>query len=180
MRRPLHIEYRRPPDHSVTYVQELIYDGPEVKVSFQEAAPISRPLTVEGRTILQPGAPVVWFTFPGRWHDIGRFHLVDGTFTGFYANILTPVRLHSPATPIHDPAHWRTTDLFLDVWIGADGTLALLDEDEWEAARRSGDLTDAEASRARTEADALLAAARRDLWPPPIVYEWTLERARDC
>ena len=35
---------------------------------------------------------MVWTTYRGDvWHDVGRFHLADGTFTGYYANILTPV-----------------------------------------------------------------------------------------
>ena len=57
------------------------------------AAGVTRPTVVNGRAVLEPGAPVVWFTFPGRHHDIGRFHTADGTFTGCYANILTPVQL---------------------------------------------------------------------------------------
>jgi predicted RNA-binding protein associated with RNAse of E/G family len=49
-------------------------------------------------------------------------------FTGYYANILTPVRFHSPLD-------WETTDLFLDVWLDADGSATLLDEDELDAGR---------------------------------------------
>ena len=63
------------------------------------AAGISSPMVVAGRTILEPGAPVVWFTFPGRAHDIGRFHAAGGTFTGYYANVLTPVELDAAPPP---------------------------------------------------------------------------------
>ncbi len=178
MRRPLHIEYHRPPDRTVTYVQHLIHDANEVKVSFLESTPLAKPLTVAGKTILEPGAPAVWFTFPNCWHDIGRFHLGDGTFTGLYANILTPVELHSPVESVEDPVHWRTTDLFLDVWMECDREPVLLDEDEWARAHKRGFLTDETATRARAEADALLAAAREGRWPPPVVHEWTLEKAR--
>ena len=178
MRRPLHIEYHRPPDHTFIYVQHLIHDAPDVKISLMESTPITEPMTVAGRTILEPGAPVVWFTFPDRWHDIGRFHLGDGAFTGVYANILTPVDLHSPTEPVGSPALWRTTDLFLDVWMDTDEHAVLLDEEEWARARELGYLSDSVADRARAEADTLLAAARGGGWPPPVVQEWTLQRAR--
>lgn len=178
MRRPLHIEYHRPPDRTVTYAQHLIHDAPEVKISFIESTPLAEPLTVAGRTILEPGAPAVWFTFPDRWHDIGRFHLRDGAFTGLYANILTPVELHSSLESAVEPARWRTTDLFLDVWMETDRRPVLLDEDEWARAHERGFLSDATAARARAEADTLMAAAREGRWPPPVVHEWTLEKAR--
>lgn len=175
MSRPVHIHYHRPPDHTRVYVQDLVLDAPEVKVSFQRDTPVDGPLVVEGRTVLEPGSPVVWFTFPDLWHDVGRFHTVDGTFTGLYANILTPAELHR-----HDDvvARWHTTDLFLDVWVGADGAIRVLDEEEWAEARSRGLLDEKRAARARREADELVEAARTGAWPPPVVTEWTLERAR--
>lgn len=178
MRRPLHIEYHRPPDHTSTYVQHLIVDDHDVKISLQESTPIEAPLRVGSDTILEPGAPVVWFTFPNLWHDIGRFHRANGEFTGLYANILTPVELHAPESSIDGPVQWKTTDLFLDVWVGDGQPPVLLDEDEWSRARRLGHLTESVAARARAEAEALVANARRGRWPPPVVQEWTLERAR--
>src|SRR5690625_7056866 len=65
--------------------------------------------------ILEAGAPAIWFTFPGLWHDIGRFYLLDDTFTGYYTNIMTPVEFH-------DPLRWSTTDLFLDHWLDRKST----------------------------------------------------------
>ena len=64
---------------------------------------------VDGTVILAPGAPVIWFTMPGAWHDIGVFHLENGAPTGIYANVLTPVRFDGPTS-------WSTTDLYLDVF----------------------------------------------------------------
>jgi predicted RNA-binding protein associated with RNAse of E/G family len=120
--------------------------------------------------VLEPGAPVVWTTYAGEWHDVGRFHLADGTFTGTYANVLTPVEMHGGV--------WTTTDLCLDVWLGADGRVEILDRDEFDAARAAGWMDDATAARALAEAERLAGAARRGEWPPAHVREWTLERAR--
>jgi len=129
------------------------------------------PLRVGGSVVLEDGSPVLWFTFPGRWHDIGLFHTADGVFTGTYANILTPVRFLGADT-------WETTDLFLDVWMDVEGRPALLDDDEFETALREGSLDAATARRARAEAERILRAIGDGAWPPPPVPGWSLERAR--
>src|SRR5690606_7960062 len=114
--------------------------------------------------------PVVWFTFPDAWFDIGRFHRADGRFTGYYANILTPVAI--------TPGRWETTDLFLDVWLGRDGRVAILDEPEFADAVTAGWIDEATAARARSMAGALARGARAGTWPPPVVDGWPLDRAR--
>ncbi len=163
------IHYLRPPDRDTVYVQRLVHHAPDVVVTYVERTPLARPLVVGGDIVLEPGAPAVWFTFPGAWHDIGRFHRLDGTFTGFYANVITPVEFISDDS-------WRTTDLFLDVWKGRHGAPELLDEDELDEAVRNGWISGAQAAAARAEAARLLEAAASPTWPPPPVREWTLER----
>jgi len=181
--RTVHIHYLRPPDRLQVYVQELVVDHPEVKVSYQPDTPVERPLRVGGATILEPGSPVVWFTFPGRWHDIGRFHTADGTFTGLYANILTPPVLESagqgPASA--EPGavvRWDTTDLFLDVWLGPGGDLEVLDREQLDEALAHGWVDEGTARRARDEVERIRAAHDQGRWPPPVVDAWTLERVR--
>lgn len=167
------IHYRRPPDRLSVFRQRLVHEGDGCVVTLMEATPLAAPSRAGDRIILEPGAPVVWFTFPGAWHDIGRFHTADGRFTGYYANLLTPVRFLAPHV-------WETTDLFLDVWLDADGTALLLDEDELDAALATGWLDAGTAAAARAEADRLLAAARSGTWPPTVARDWTLERARSA
>lgn len=173
MIRPLEIAYHRPPDHHQIYRQELIFESPAVQVSFQPAMPIDRPMVIGGDVALEPGSPVVWFTFPGAWHDIGRFHDAEGRFTGLYANVLTPVELHRTSS---GPARWATTDLFLDLWHGVGRDPVILDEEEWAAAREAGHIDGDTAARARREADALRTGAASGAWPPAVVAEWTLVR----
>ncbi|MDP9348291.1 MAG: hypothetical protein M3P24_04000, partial [Gemmatimonadota bacterium] len=83
------IHYRRLPDREQVFEQALVEDAGEYVVTLLESAALRSPVTAGGRVVLEPGAPVVWFTYPGAWHDVGRFHLADGTFTGCYANVLT-------------------------------------------------------------------------------------------
>lgn len=165
------IHYRRLPDREQVFRQIVVDDAGDYVVTLLESAALPRAVTAGGRTVLEPGAPVVWATYPGRWHDVGRFHLAGGTFTGFYANVLTPVEM--------DGARWETTDLCIDLWVGADGTIVVLDEDELREAERRGWATPETASRARDEAAALLRRARSGEWPPREIREWTLERARE-
>jgi predicted RNA-binding protein associated with RNAse of E/G family len=164
------IHYRRLPDRVQVFRQAILEERPEVTVTFLESAALKRDVTAEKEVILEPGSPVVWFTYPGRWYDIGRFHLADGTFTGFYANIITPPRM--------DGARWETTDLCLDVWLGADGAVQILDEAEFQLAADSGWIDTATQATAREHAETLAHAARQGAWPPKHVLDWTLERAR--
>lgn len=168
----IRIRYRRLPDREQLFEQHLVARERDVVVTLLERAAVARPTIVEGMVILEPGSPIVWFTMPGARHDIGRFHRADGTFTGMYANVLTPVEGL-------DGADWTTTDLFLDVWLPADGGPArLLDEDELAEATRRGWLEGGLAAEAVAEAERLLNDARAGAWPPSWAHTWTLERAR--
>lgn len=166
----MRIHYLRPPDRLEIFEQPLVHDGPDGKVTLKPAVELAAPMRVDGRVVSENGSAIVWFTFPGLWHDIGRFHRADGTFTGLYANVLTPVEMRRDGD-------WHTTDLFLDVWLDDRGA-RVLDEDELEDALARGWLDRDTAERARREAEAIVRAARTGSWPPALVSEWTLERAR--
>ncbi len=168
---PVTIHYHRPPDREDVFVQRLVERTGSTIITFMERTPLARTLRVRRRIALENGSPVVWFTFPGCWHDIGLFHRADGRYTGTYANILTPVRLLDATT-------WSTTDLFLDVWVDLSGEASILDEDEFRHAIQRGWLEPGLAARARAEAELLLRAARAGEWPPPVVRDWTLDRVR--
>lgn len=138
------------------------------------AAEVAEPMRVAGQTVLEPGAPVVWFTFPGARHDIGRFHTADDRFTGYYANILTPVELDAGS----EPDVWRTTDLFLDVFLEPSGAVHVLDRDELREAVNRGWIDETGAGAAELEAARLIELARHGSWPPALVDAWPLARAR--
>jgi predicted RNA-binding protein associated with RNAse of E/G family len=168
MTRTVRIHYHRLPDRVQVFEQELVVDAGAYIVTFLPAAAIPKPVRVGGQVVLEPGSPVVWFTYPGIGYDAGRFHRADGTFTGVYANLLTPVQIRGDS--------WRTTDLCLDVWAGADGTVEILDEDEFAEAVEQGWIDTPTAEAARAQADALAAEARQGSWPPQHIQHWTLER----
>ena len=168
--RTITIHYGRLPDRISVFDQLVVEETPECTVTLIESSQLSRPVMAGGQVVLEPGGPAVWFTYPGRWHDIGRFYLTDGTFTGYYANILTPVQMQGD--------RWETMDLCLDLWVGADGKVEMLDEDEFEEAVERRWLDEATARAALAEADRLATAARAGKWPDPHVRAWDLDRAR--
>ena len=166
------IHYLRPPDHLQTFRQPIIHQSPGVIVTFSRGIRVSSPMELDGEIVLETGSDIVWFTFPRLWHDIGRFHNARGAFTGFYANLLTPVEML--------PGNiWRTTDLFLDVWMKPGQAPRLLDEDELQAALDADALDARTAQRARKEAETILERAGAGTWPPPVVHQWPRERALD-
>ena len=167
----IRINYLRPPDRREIFIQRLILDNADVKITLAENVPFDPPIRIHGKIALEAGSDAVWFTFPNKWHDIGRFHLADGRFTGIYANILTP-------PVIHPDGNWETTDLFLDVWINPEGKLSVLDADQLVQAEEEGWVSKAEGDRAREEVDWISTEFDQGRWPPPIVEEWTLEKAR--
>lgn len=168
----LTLRYRRPPDRVQVLEQEIVYRDASVLVSFLRSAAVAGPVFVDGALMVEPGSPVVWFTFAGARHDVGRFHSAAGDFTGLYSDILEPVTL--PAGN-----DMELTDLFLDVWIGHGRAPVLLDEDELAEAQAHGWITDRQATAARAEAKRLLRLYQQQAWPPPIVNEWTLDRVTE-
>ncbi|TVP49115.1 MAG: DUF402 domain-containing protein [Gemmatimonadales bacterium] len=178
----IRIHYLRPPDRRTVYRQQLVHDDGRVKITLARNLPFEPPLRIQGQVALEQGSDAVWFTFPGAWHDIGRFHRADGTFTGIYANVITPC--------VFEPGgDWETTDLFLDLWFPAlppasaePGPTSppvpfLLDAEELNEAEAAGHLSPRLAQAARAEARDLLGRAAAGSWPPPIVHAWTRGRA---
>jgi hypothetical protein len=153
------------------FEQHIVAHSPDCVVTLLDRSNRTRSLRMDGAVVLEAGSPIVWFTFPGAWHDIGRFHTAAGEFTGIYANVLTPVEFRSDGS-------WSTTDLFLDLWQDRDGTVRLLDADELATAVSAGWIEPGLAAAAILEADRIVALAQQGAWPPPIVHEWTLARAR--
>ena len=168
MTRLIRYEYHRPGKPLQTYEEWLVLDRPDAKVLLQEYT--GPDLDVSGSTMLEHGAPAVWYVFPEKWHDVARFHLRDGTLTGFYTNLCMPVEI--------DADRWVGRDLFLDLWQPVRGDARWLDEDELAAAAGSGTIDAATQRRIQNERALIDLQVSQSSWPPSIVCDLTLDQAR--
>lgn len=158
----IHFEYHRPGIGTTVYEEWLVLDRPDVKVLLQED--YSGPsVDVRGTRVLDSGAPMIWFVFPDAWHDIGRFHLNDGKFTGWYTNLCHPVQFDSDT--------WIGRDLFLDLWQFADGDAVWLDEDEFEQAVRARLVDRALTRQIANQRTLIDMQVRTGTWPPPVARD---------
>jgi hypothetical protein len=168
MTRLIHYEYQRPGKPVQTYEEWLVLDRPDAKVLLQEYT--GPDLELAGSPMLEHGAPAVWYVFPEKWHDIARFHLRDGTLTGFYTNLCMPVKINAD--------RWVGRDLFLDLWQPAGAEARWLDEAELAAAVRSGLIDASTRKRIQNERSLIDLQVSQSAWPPPIVRDLSLEQAR--
>ena len=134
------LTYKRPPDRVNHFQQDLLYLDDEVIVTSQRVRP-SSPIVQNGKTVLADNFPVVWFVFTGLWYDVGKAYNLDNEWTGYYCDIMKPVKRSMDASGKLEC--FEITDLFLDLWINPDGTYQIQDEDEFEEAVREG-IIDAE------------------------------------
>ena len=113
------------------------------------------------------GYRAVWYLFQDEPFDIGRIYRPDGTWTGFYVDILAPVHW--------DGANPRTlqplVDLFLDVWITPDGRHLVLDEDEFAQAQRELWIAPAQAEHAQRTLHQVIAGIAAGAFPPAVARE---------
>jgi len=117
---------------------------------------------------MNSGYWAVWFLFKDRPFDIGRFYRPDGTWTGYYADVLEPVRWAGSDPTTLAPI----IDLFLDLWIAPDGRHLVLDEDEFEEAISRGSVTIDQIVHARSVLRYLVQATERGEFPPLLVKEF--------
>src|SRR5262245_50442772 len=112
------------------------------------------PLVDLGCVTLREGDIFIEFYRWGDCFTVAQVSAPDGTLKGWYCDVCTP-------------AHWTASgqlayaDLFLDLWRDADGTITLLDEEEFAAHRAAGALTPAQLEAAERGWAALRALAER-------------------
>jgi hypothetical protein len=151
--------------------QRVIADGAATTATWIEPGTrIAYPLGLApDGSLLDPGTWTVdlrdWFgngcldlTPAGRAHMIRHFWGDEGDFAGWYVNLQHPARRR--------PEGLDTTDLQLDLWIEADGTVQWKDEHHLAQAVAFGMFSQTEADAAREEAQRVL-----EEWPFPTGWE---------
>ncbi len=148
------LTYKRPPDRVNHFQQQLLYIDDDVIVTSQRVKP-SSPIVQNGETVLADNFAAVWFVFTGLWYDIGKVYNLDNEWTGYYCDIMKPVKRRMNTAGELDC--FEITDLFLDLWINPDGTYEIQDEDEFEEAIQIGAIDTELERKARDVLDTLIA-----------------------
>jgi len=169
IRGELTFDFIRAPDRRFSFRSLLLNVTDDIIVTAHELSP-SKPVEYLGDVVLDVGYWAVWFLFKGRPFDIGRVHRPDGTWTGYYADILEPVRWEGSDPTTLQPI----VDLFIDLWVAPDGRYVVLDEDEFEEAISLGRLKSGQIDHARGVLRELIQATGRGEFPPAMVKEFRL------
>lgn len=161
----------RLPDRRYTFETSLLSADDRRIVVAGQVTP-SKPFVYRGEEVLAKDYWAVWFLFKDQPWDVGRFYRPDGSFTGYYVDVLEPVRWQG-----NDPATLHPlVDLFLDLWVSPDGAHEVLDEDEFEEAIGAGAVSPEQEEHARSVLQTLVRAAESGAFPPPDVREFALGR----
>ena len=157
------LTYKRLPDRVNYFQQELLYEDSEVIVTSQRIKP-SSPIVLNGETVLADNFTAVWFVFTGLWYDIGKIYNLDNEWTGYYCDIMMPVKRSSD--------QFEIVDLFLDLWVSPDGSYEIQDEDEFETALEEGVITPELAEKAQNALNDLIDAVTSGRFPPEFVQNF--------
>lgn len=147
------LTYKRPPDRVNYFQQQLLYLDDDVIVTSQRVKP-STPIIQKGETVLADNFAAVWFVFTGLWYDVGKVYNLNNEWTGYYCDIMKPVKRSMNTTGELDC--FEITDLFLDLWINPDGSYEIQDEDEFEEAIQTGAIDTALEKTARDVLNTLI------------------------
>ena len=165
--------YTRLPDKVSHFKQKLIYFDETVIVT-QQNINISKPLIVGDNVVLDDDYTALWFIFPGKWYDIGKIHNLAGSPTGYYCDIISPMkRLEPESTEFVFSV--EITDLCLDLWVCTDGSYQVLDEDEFEVAVKNGWVDESLAQKAQRELNKLIQLVKGGRFPPEVVERFGME-----
>ncbi|HET7090209.1 MAG TPA: DUF402 domain-containing protein [Anaerolineae bacterium] len=105
----------------VSYAGIVLERGP---AHVRLEAPFSRDTLELGYTTFEKGDRFVEWYFADRWYNIFEVHSVkDDRIKGWYCNVTRPAHIEDNSV--------SAVDLALDVWIGMDGSILVLDEDEF-------------------------------------------------
>lgn len=135
-----------------TYSGEVVYRTP---TSVVVQAVFSRYDRLElGYAVFERGDRFVEYFYSDRWYNAFEVHTASGDrLKGWYCNITRPALIGEAAV--------SSVDLALDVWVQPDGTIQVLDQDEFAAQPLSAE----EAASARAAVDEIRRLVREGEGP---------------
>jgi predicted RNA-binding protein associated with RNAse of E/G family len=111
----------------------------------------TRPTLPLGYTTFETGDRFVEWYYTNRWYNIFEIHGTDGFLKGWYCNVAEPATFTGNVIACRD--------LLLDLWVSLDGSMQVLDEDEFAADTELDAVTRAAALRALDELKRMVRAS---------------------
>lgn len=127
------VKYERPGKEPREWHQELLADTEEYIIS-SFVFRLPKPFTHHGEILIEDGYQGVMFDLLDRYYNVVKIWDEEGHFRGYYSDIRTP--------PKKIKKGYKAVDLFLDIWLDREGHFFILDEDEFEEAELSEDITE--------------------------------------
>lgn len=148
----------------------MLIEASDERIVLADCMHPSRPLAVGGEIVMADGYWAVWFLYKEQPWDIARFYAPDGSFTGYYVDVLQPLHWSGDDASTLQPL----VDLFLDIWITPDRQTMVLDEDEFAEAVAAGHVSAEQENLATKVLGDLLERTRQGRFPPDDVAEFSL------
>ena len=126
------IEYRHLPDR-VSFLPSMLIFEDERRMVVLNMLNRTSPLIVNGHCLVERGCTGVWLVDTRKWYDLGAIYDSKHELRGYYCDITTLAE--------RNPTGYRTTDLMLDLCILPDRAIVCLDQDEFDEAVQSGNLS---------------------------------------
>ena len=156
---------RKSPQKTIEVQTTLLFEDEGILVVRSQLINPSKDLVVDRKTVLEKGFSAVVFEFRRRYYGIAKIYDKNKNFTGFFCNINTPIERFEDG--------YKTTDLFLDLWVYPDGTkYIVLDEDEFEEALKENWLDEKLARKARETLGQLIEMVKEKKFPPKFVKDF--------
>lgn len=111
----------------------------------------TRPTLPLGYTTFETGDRFIEWYYTDRWYNVFEIHGTDGTLKGWYCNVAEPATIAGNVIACRD--------LLLDLWVSPDGSMLVLDEDEFAADTELDAETCAAALRALEELQRMVRAS---------------------
>ncbi len=114
----------------------------------------------------------IWYRF-WLWRDdqmVERYFDAQGKPLGIQVDLCMPLQV--------DEGQWSARDLLLNIWISPEGQVTVGNEVAFEAAVRSGQFTEEEASWAEEHVRRLTGAIAQRRFPPAMVRNWQVDLRR--
>jgi predicted RNA-binding protein associated with RNAse of E/G family len=161
--------YRRPPNR-VSHIPTRVLRIDRTAVRWLNELTPRDPLRFGGEVVMDRGYWAVWFIGNGASYDLGKVYSPEGRHTGYYVDVLEPVRWQGADPATIEPL----TDLFLDLWLSPDGRWQILDEPEFQEAEERGWITPQQAAHGRRTLEQLVELAQANRLVTAEIREFAL------